>query len=158
MSESNPIAPGCVGEMVSNEHCVMDGELMAIAIDPDIRNREWGPILQNPAIVKSPTAPAISNTSAQVPTAPPDTDTVKATDHAQQETRLLDCQGLILHGLTKRVRTDNIDQLKEGYRLVIAEAMHNRATAISRDLTWPLDPRLYDGVLDSSADKRKIDL
>jgi hypothetical protein len=47
---SDSIAAGC-GEMVSNDS-TMDGEL--ISIDPDIRNREWGPILRNPAITPPP--------------------------------------------------------------------------------------------------------
>jgi hypothetical protein len=45
--------------------------------------------------------------------------------------RLLDCQGLVLDGFTKRTRTVNTpDLLQEGCRLDIAEAMHNRTTPV----------------------------
>ena len=47
------MAAGC-SEMVSND-CTMDGEL--ISIDPDMRNREWTPILRNPAITPPPPPP-----------------------------------------------------------------------------------------------------
>jgi hypothetical protein len=40
------MATGC-GEMVSNDSAV-DGE-ESVSIDPDIRNRDWGLILRNPA-------------------------------------------------------------------------------------------------------------
>ncbi len=47
---SDPLATGC-GEMVPYNR-LMDGEF--ISIDPDIRNRVWGPISRNPARTPPP--------------------------------------------------------------------------------------------------------
>lgn len=47
---SNRIAAGC-SEMVSNDATI---NTESISIDPDIRHREWGWVLRNPAITPPP--------------------------------------------------------------------------------------------------------
>jgi hypothetical protein len=71
--------------------------------------------------------------------------------------RLPDCQGLVLDGLIKRARTDH-DLLEQGYRLLIAEAIHNFATVVSRDLPWHLNVERYFGVLDNKKDENKSEI
>jgi hypothetical protein len=68
--------------------------------------------------------------------------------------RLRDCQGLVLDGLIKRARSDD-DLLKQGYRLLIAEAIHNFATVVSRGLPWYLSTERFCGVLDKKVDENE---
>ena len=86
------------GKMVSND-CTMDGEL--ISIDPDIRHREWEPILRNPAITPPPLLPLPPSESLV------ETSQLAALDQdSKQAARLSDASKLSIEELTQMLPVD----------------------------------------------------
>jgi hypothetical protein len=85
----------------------------------------------------------------------PYTSTPVATIPAQKQPestyKYVKCQGMTLDHLRARARLEGMraDTIK-GFGHCIGEALHNYATTISNQETWPLDPRLYQGAIFSS--------
>ena len=66
------------------------------------------------------------------------------------------CKGITLEFLLSTKRQDPVS-LKDGFCKLIGNAKHSAASACSQGREWPLDPKIYHGVLDKGQGNKKKD-